>query len=49
MLHTEGSQDLIEYNEYTLRWPTDDGLQRLTQGRRETSSSSTEDGLDECI
>ena len=33
-------------DEYTLKWPTDDGLQRLTQSRRETSSSSTDDGLD---
>ena len=34
-------------DEYTLRWLTDDGLQRLTQSRRETSSSSTDDDLDD--
>ena len=34
-------------DEYTLRWRTDDGLPRLTQSRRETSSSSTDDDLDD--
>ena len=33
-----GAQNLIE-----IRWLTDDGLQRLTQSRLETSSSSTDD------
>ena len=30
----------------TLRWLTNDGVGRLTQSRRETSSSSTDDDLD---
>ena len=34
-------------DEYTLRWLTDDGLQRLTQTRHETSSSSTDDDVDD--
>ena len=34
---------------YTLKWLTDDGLQKLTQSHRETSSSSTDDDLDVCL
>ena len=36
-------------DKYTLKWLTDDGLQRLTQSRRETSSSSTDDDLGVCV
>ena len=39
---------MVESDECTLRWLTDDGLQRLTQSRRETSSSSADDDLDDC-
>ena len=34
-------------DELTLRWLTNDGLQRLPQSRRESSSSSTDDDLDD--
>ena len=33
-------------HECTLRWLTNDALQRLTHSRHETSSSSTDDDLD---
>ena len=36
-------------DKYTLKWLTYDGLQRLTQSRRETSLSSTADDLDVCV
>ena len=34
-------------DEWTLRWLTNDGLQRLTQSRCETSSCNTDDDLDD--
>ena len=43
VLHTAEAPNLLE-----MRWClTDDGLQRLTQSRGETSSSLTDDGLDD--
>ena len=36
-------------DEYTLRWLTDGSLQKLTQSRRETSSSSTGDDVDNSV
>ena len=35
-------------DEDRLKWLTDDGLQRLPRCRREMSSSSTDDDLDNC-
>ena len=39
VLHTYGAPNLIQYDEYTHRWLTDDRLQMLTQSCRETSLS----------
>ena len=45
---TVGKHGRLDRNdEYTLRLLTDDGLPRLSQSRRETSSSSADDVLDD--
>ena len=49
MLHTNEVNNFTNYNECALGWLTDDDLQSVTQGRRETSSSSTDDDLDDRV
>ena len=39
---------MLDCDEYTLRWLTDDGLQGLTESSWE-SSSSTDGDLDDCV
>ena len=38
---------MLKCDEGTIRWLTEDGLQTLIQSRRETSSGSTDDDLDD--
>ena len=47
MSYTNGAQNLSECDECTLRWLTNNGLQRLTQIRGEMSSSRTGDEFDD--